>query len=258
MIAFQKRSVVPVGLVVVLGAALTGCAAPRVEPNDIQPQVYWNDIESQPITAVSNGYRLLSDKPTEGLFPSSMAVTRVAVATDDPTSVVRTKTIVRDPRNEFLRWNAALDDQMAVSEVFPIDKRDLGGAEAEPEHVLAAFRALHARVGLIYAFNQLGDDESEMFGAIYDVESASPLAALHAHAVSTPIPDNADSDERANLWQHDSRALVRADFQKHVYDCVRELIARDVPATVEAPTGWAPVAPTRPVEWPPRRQSSGW
>ena len=215
-----------------------------------QPQVRWSDIETQPVEQVRDGYSILETEVTQGLFPASIAVTRVAVRSDDGPAYQRQRQLLRDPRNEFLRWNAAFDDQMAVGEVFPIDQRDLGGADGAPEQILAAFHALHARIGFVYAVNELSESETEMIGVLYDVNAAEPIASLRARAVSV-LPLEED-EEPADLWETDSRALVRAKFERYVYDCIRELISRDEPPAVERSTGWIPAGPVRPVEWPPR------
>ncbi|MGB2985595.1 MAG: hypothetical protein WBE26_06900, partial [Phycisphaerae bacterium] len=124
---------------------VSGCADKCVQVWTPKPLVRWDHLFTQPAYPVRDGYRVLVPQPTHGLFPAAMAVTRVAL--DDTDEQVRAPRLylLTDPRNEFLQWNSALDDQMAVSEVFPIVERDLGGSEARPEQVLAAFRALHAR-----------------------------------------------------------------------------------------------------------------
>jgi hypothetical protein len=160
--------------------------------------------------------------------------------------------LLTDPRNELLQWNRVLDDQMAVSEVFPVVDRDLGGGEADPEQVLAAFKALDARLGLIYALNELSRDEVEMFGILYDTQSSQALASLHAIEHSKVPPEGGPDEEAVDLWETDARALVRAEFKQLVHRCMRELILSDEPDVVEPPQGWTPAGPTRPVEWPPR------
>lgn len=233
---------------------VSGCCR-QVDMWTPQPRVHWSDIETRPVEPVRDGYHLLKDEPSRGLFPASIAVTRVAVGPDKERPELRRKHLLRDPRNEFLRWNAAFDDQMAVSEVFPIDQRDLGGADGEPEQVLAAFHALHARVGFVYGVNELSECATEMIGVLYDVNAGEPIASIHAQAASVaPLEDDEDPED---LWQTDSRALVRADFERHLYECIRALIAQDEPAAVESPTGWTPAGPVRPVEWPPRF-TPGW
>jgi hypothetical protein len=163
--------------------------------------------------------------------------------------------LVRDPRNEFLMWNSAFDDQMAVSEVFPVAPRDLGGAEVDPQQIVAATRALDAGIAMVYAVNELSETETEMFGTLYDTEAAEPIAAFHAQAES--ITPTEDSDNAPNLWLVDSKALVRAKFERFAHACVRELILHDQPAPLETPTGWTPAGPIMPVEWPPRRFRTG-
>jgi hypothetical protein len=240
-------------------ASSAGCNAPKHEAQwTPKPPVQWSDITTRPVAGLSNEYRILTTQPTMGLFPANMAVTRVSLEADEKQGVTPQPKLYADPRNEFLQWNTTFDDQMAVSEAFPIDQRDLGGGEADPVQILAAFRALHARIGMIYAVNELSETESEMFGALFDNASAEPVAVIHAQAVSVEPPkDEEKKGEPKDLWETDSRALVRAKFAKLTHACVRELIRKDQPAVIEAPTGWTPAGPVRPVEWPPRHPGPG-
>ncbi len=242
---------------VLIGAALApsvGCQAPK-EPIvwTPKPGVGWSHVATQAVAEPHDSYQIVTTRQTTGLFPANMSVTRISLEPDKGQASVIQPGLYADPRNEFLQWNTAFDDQMAVSEVFPIDQRDLGGGQADPVQILAAFRALHARLGLIYAVNELSETESEMFGVLYDTEANEPLAAIHAQALSvSPPTEEPDKDKRVNMWETDSRALVRAKFERQVHACVRELIRKDQPALVETPTGWTPAGPVQPVEWPPR------
>lgn len=240
-----------------LAILASGCAAKHVEVWTPKPLVHWEHVSTQPVAPVSNGYRVLVDQPTHGLFPASLAVTRVAVEVPKGRVSTLRPYLHTDPRNELLQWNRALDDQMAVSEVFPIMGRDLGGGVADPEQVLAAFRALHARLGLIYAMNELSSTESEMLGVLYDAASARPIASFHTRAVSVAPPGQKHCRKPVDLWDTDSRALARAKFQRLVHTCIRDLILLDEPAPVKAPDGWTPAGPIYPVEWPPRRFRTG-
>ena len=241
---------------VTFACALTvaaGCAQKHVETWTPKPKVQWTDISTEPVPALTNEYRIVVPQPTRGLFPASIGVTRVAVKSEDEETTGRKLHLVRDPRNEFLQWNSAFDDQMAVSEVFPIAQRDLGGAEAAAEQIIAANRALHARISLIYAMNELSETQTEMIGTLYDTETAQRIAAFHAEAFSILPLEEEQNRDPIDLWKTDSKALVRTKFERHVYACIRELILGDEPAPVEAPTGWIPVGPIKPVEWPPKQ-----
>lgn len=236
-----------------LAATVTGCATTGARGErdwTPSPRVTWREVVPVTTPEVKDGFRLIKAAPTRGLFPASIGVTRVAYHTDSGAQAGSNLHLTRDPHNEFLQWNRTFDDQMAVSEVFPIDQRDLAGGEAEAELILAAFRALEARIGLIYAVNELAENETEMIGALYDVSGGEPLASIHASATSVPVEERESGSE--DMWSTDSRALVRTAFAEHVYQCIRTLISRDQPAAVESPEGWTPAGPIMPVEWPPK------
>lgn len=254
--ARQMAVVRPVACALFLLASI-GCAPRKKAEIEIpRPRVSWSHITPWAVPPLNNQYRVVVAQPTQGLFPANIAVTRVALrdVKPHPSSVatVIEPVILKDPRNEFLKWNTVFDDQMAVSEVFPIDQFALGGGEAIPEQVVASFRALHARLGLIYAVNELNDLETEMIGTLYDTVTAKPVAHFQTQAHSVLPPDGKEPKPPIDLWTTDSKALARADFEHLVYECVRELILNDQPAAVEAPTGWQPVLPRFPVAWPPQ------
>lgn len=239
-------------------AFASGCASKQANVWVPPPTVHWEQVSTQPVQPVHEGFRILVRQPTRALFPASMAVTRVSVEPADGQGVVAEPVLLTDPRNEFLQWNSTLDSQMAISEVFPIVEEDLGGGEAEPDQILAAFQALDAGLGLIYAVNELSPTESEMFGVLYDTTSAQPLASLHTSAVSVRPPnDGICRVEKLDPWESDSRALVRAEFDALVHSVIQQLILHDQPAPIETHTGWTPTSPTRPVVWPPRAYPPG-
>jgi len=237
-----------------IAAALTiGCASKsknEIVPWTPDPQVRWDDIAPVPMVFPDEGYQILVTEPTRGLFPATVSITRLAVDVDDERDPARYTRLLRNPRNEVLLWNSALDDQMAIGEVFPVDTRNLGGWDASPMQILAAMNALGAKIGLIYAMNQQTETTSVMIGTLYETATAHPIASVHARAVSIPPPEGEDEPE--DYWESDSKALVRAKFEQYVHACRRDLIVQDQPAEIEAPEGWIPARPIRPAVWPPR------
>ncbi|UCE60010.1 MAG: hypothetical protein JSU63_21525 [Phycisphaerales bacterium] len=240
---------VTVGCALVLGGGC--CASREAEVWTPTPRVQWADISTRAIPGLYNGYRILLTEPSQGLFPATIAVTRVALELTEREPFFLRRRLTRDPRNEFLAWNTAFDDQMAISEVFPIAERDLGGARVDPPQIIAANRALKSRIAIVYAMNELSETESEMFGVVYNVNAVQPIAVVHAHAESIAPPE--DKREPVDLFETDSRALVRDKFERLVHSCVRELILQDQPTMIESPEGWMPAGPIQPVEWPPRQ-----
>jgi hypothetical protein len=258
----SRRLSVFLWLAAVLAAACTGCSTKKKQPEPwiAPPHVRWSDIVDRPMPEVSNAYRLLQSEPTQGLFPAAIAVTRVSREKLDEfdSSEPPGPRISVHPRNETLRFNSAFDDLMAVAEVFPITQRTLGGGEAVPAQILAAYRALDARLGLIYAVNDLSPAETEVLAVLYNVRSGTPLACYHCSAMSLAPPEGEGSkDQAVNPWKTDSRALARRAFERLVHASLRELILRDEPAPLEDRSGWEPVVPPLRPEWPPTRNRDG-
>jgi len=243
-------------LTVIITSALTlaagvGCAHKKEQPWTPQPRVAWDHLCTVPLRFPQNGFMLVSDAQSHGRFPAALAVSRVAVRGDVGRGQKHSAYIPAKPKNEYLQWNAAFDDQMALSEVFPIANRDLGGGPAAPDLIVAACHALHARLALVYAVNELSPTEAEMIGVLYETDKAEPVATFHAFARSVP-PGPEQKPEEVDPWTHDARALVRERFEQHVYQCMRTLIRQDIPTTEDVPAGWLPATPVRAVEWPPR------
>ncbi len=235
---------------------LTACAGKRKNEWVPRPRVHWEDLSTAAVARVEEGYQIQVPTPTRGVFPASLGITRLAVEETSPPRAPsgRRRTLLTDPRNEFLHWNRTLDDLLAVSEVFPVSQTDLGGGPADPEQIIAAFHALHARLGLVYAVNELSPTKAEMIGVLYDTQTQKPMAAIRATAESVegpPAPLSLKKTER-DAWTSDARALVRRRFQQYVHACMRELILQDELERVSVPEGWIPAEPARPVVWPPR------
>lgn len=245
-------------LVAAAGSA-PGCAEKHIHVVQThRGMVFSHHISTESFEPIRNRYRIVVPEPTSGLFPTNLGVTRVAVEVLDEIIGLERPVLLTDPRNEFLQWNSALDNLFAISEVFPISQFDLGGERADPEQILAAFRALHARLGLIYAMNELSEVESEIIATLYDTTAGKPIAYFHAHAVSLDPPAGRKKKSSRNLWETDSKALVRAKFEWYVHACIQELILQDLPAEVESPEGWKRVEPAHPAAWPPRNRRSRW
>ncbi len=236
---------------VIIGAS--GCAQKRAEVWSPRPLVLWEDISTGVVPHTKNAYEIIPASPSHGLFPASMAVTRIGIEIGTEASPGVRSNLLADPRNEFLQWNSTLDDQMAVSEVFPIHDVDLGGRRVSPHLIVDAFQALGARLGLLYGVNELSEHKTEMLAVLYDTETVRPLAVLHADAKSE-YANQANADAGATMWETDSQALARTRFDELLHACIRDLILQDESPPVAVPAGWPPPDPTRGVTWPPTRR----
>ncbi|MFQ5494756.1 MAG: hypothetical protein ACE5EX_05185 [Phycisphaerae bacterium] len=234
---------------------VAGCARNERRPWTPEPIVGWNDLSTRSLQHPRNGYRIVADAPTHGIFPTSMAVVRVATLTPHNPRPAAARILYTDPRNEYIQWNSALDDLMAVSEVFPITDVDLGGGRVEPEQILAAFRALGARLGLVYALNEVTDGDAVMIAVLYDTQTQRPLATLHTYAYSLwPIDEKSRSQRPPDRWVVDARARVRARFEELLHDCIHELIQEARPAKSVIQVDYRPTDTPRSFDWPPRQR----
>lgn len=239
-------------LVFLSSGCATSAPARRKEPWIPPPRVDWKQIATTQVAPVENGFRILDDNGTQGRFPCAMSVSRLAPDGNDP-SDPRATTLPATPHNEFLIWNNMFDNLPAISEAFPIVERNLGEYPTDPALIVSAARAFHAGLSLVYAVNQPREDQFEMLGVVHDTETGKPIAVLHALTTSRPRPQGQHaSHDNVDAWEHEARALARTQFKKAAVDCLRELIARDVPQKVDAPEGWKPEGPIAPVVWPPR------
>lgn len=230
------------------------CSADKIAVTAKAP-LDWYFVSTEPVDPLYNAYQLQIVPPTQGLFPASIGVTRIESEVLDESVDLMRPLIFANPRNEYLKWNSAFDDLMAISEVFPVTQFDMGGENAYIENVLAAFHGLGAKLGLIYAVNEFDDLETEIIGTLYDTESTKPIAHFQAHAVSV-FPEENQKDEPVNLWKTDSTAIARERFESLVYSCFLELIEHDERTEPNAPPGWKPVGPAKRVKWPPVARSS--
>ena len=248
---------------VALMVMLAGCATTNKKPPEVwvaPPYVGWADISAQSMPDVNQEYKLLASEPTKGLFPAAIAVTRVSrekTEEDEPGAPPKPRISVH-PKNETLRFNSAFDDLVALSEVFPIAQRTLGGGDAVPSQILAAYRALDARIGLIYAVNELSPAETEVIAVLYEVRTGRPLACYHCAEASKLPPDEAEKNARkVDYWETDSKAISRRTFERLVHASLRELILRDEPAPLEDKSSWTPIVPPLRPEWPPTKERNG-
>lgn len=231
-------------------AALSGCAQPKLEVWTPPPRVTWDFVNEDDLRLMEDGFEVLGPTTSKGRFPASLAVSRVAIRPGEEGESEWVPYIPATPRNENLQWNAAFDDLMAVSEVFPVSQRNLGGGPASPEQIVAACHALNAQLALIFALNPLNEFQTDMIGVLYETDTASPIALFHARESSVPLPEGMPPNE-VDPWTHASEALVRARFENHVFHCVRKMILNDQSEMVDAPNGWTPALPIFPSEWPP-------
>jgi hypothetical protein len=216
------------------------------------PVVGWERLGGANDVEVAEGYRLLVDGRTQGVFPTSIGVARLA-GQGGPTG--GGLMLASKPEVDFLAWNSCFDDFRFVSEVFPINAMAMNGAEIAMPSVLENAQAMRAGLVLSYTEEQLVPERYELRGVLYEASSRRPLASLHSVAfIQRPTKQDEHyrgSDPADDLERCDPRIAARRMFEQYARDCLLALAANDEPAETIAPDGWIPDRPIEPIIWPP-------
>ncbi len=207
----------------------------------------WSDLSAGAPIASQDGFRLLNPQSTEGLFPASIAVARLAQS--DGQLVLAMK-----PEVDFLAWNSVFDDYRGISEVFPMNVKDLDGGAVSAENLLTAAKALEAGMLLLYTESRTQFDRCSMSGVLYDVRSRTALASIHATSlISDPVaPEDrlARTASATTLEDRDPRLVAVGTFEAYVRNCLRGLMDKDRSKNVGPVEGWIPAYPVEPLIWP--------
>ncbi len=240
-----------VGMVLV---SVVGCSnhkndayAPPAEPAG------WSDLSPGASVTSDEGYRMLVPEATEGLFPASIAVARMGQSPYNNGQL----TLEMKPEVDFLAWNSVFDDFRSVSEVFPLNDKDLDGGEVSADNLLSAADALEAGLLLLYTESRTQFDRCSLSGVLYDVRSRKALAAIHANSLITdPVMPDDRVAKTASMEESDPRLVAIGSFESHVRDCLRRLMTKDKSKNVGPIEGWIPAYPVEPLIWPSTYQGT--
>ena len=95
----------------------------------------WFFVSTEPVDPLYNSYRLQIVPPTRGMFPSSIAITRVESEVVDESVNLMKPLIFTNPRNEFVHWNNPVPVVAAIVEYN--DEVVLANNVAWPENMYA-------------------------------------------------------------------------------------------------------------------------
>ena len=252
-------------LIAIALAVSTGCEkrkSPEFTATD--PAVPWHDLIDEDTALPDDDFVLYTSGVTKGLFPTSLAVARVAaIPPDEPALPAPDEyelALNMEPLHKFLHWNSAFDDVRSVSEVFPLSRIAMNGQRVNMASVVKATQAMTGRLCLLYAAADVGPTESEIRGVLYRVNDGQPLAAIHARGIY--VEPEEDDEELAEAEEPRSeldelltpctpRLVAEARFRSLTRDCILKLLAGDEPAEPEPEEGWVPEGPLAPQIWPP-------
>ena len=242
-----------------------GCQqpAPRVAAYD-GPTLTARQLGLEGAPSDRDGFALLTDLRTEGLFPGAVAIARlvppVRLLAGPPREPAATETwhLGDIPWEEALGWNELVDNVLGIREVVVLD----GSATVVPTSALDAIaeaaQQREASLCLVYGPAPSSEQESAaLWGVIVRSADALPLASVQAQAgPSDFLPPDLERS-REDLRHLDPNYLARRMFQRHARAALLALQARDDRPAATQPSPWRERGhPTPPLQIIPYRPTA--
>ncbi len=226
-----------------LGVAIVGgCAKPEPPPLAYcGPTLAGDQLGVREASCPSTGYTILETEPTVGRFPIALAIARL----DQPNWWEQSNGVPGDrwqlstiPEEQATYWNALFNTVMQVREVVVLDRQSVQTPTADIQRISQSADRARAGLCLIYGPSLTELDHAAFMGVIVETPDTRPVAFVRAEAgpmdSETPRPDRRKQD----LRHLDVNDLAARKFEKQVWNCVNELVARDQPATTTQPSPW--------------------
>ncbi len=249
--------------VVLAGGVMTWCgcqkSAPRVAAYD-GPTLTARELGLPRSPSDEDGFELLTDLRTEGLFPGAVAVAKLvppvrlwAATRRDPVAT-GTWHIGSIPWEESLGWNELVDNVLGVREVVVLDEGATVMPTRELDAIAEAARRRDASLCLVYGpAPARGEDYTALWGVIVRSADALPLASVQVQAGPPDFLPPANDRSRHDLRHIDPDYLAMRKFQRHARAAMLALQARDDRPTATQPSPWRDRShPTPPLQILPR------
>jgi hypothetical protein len=215
-------------------AANVGCNEPEPPPAAYAgPTLARGDLglSGEPRTEPT-GYSIIETGTTVGRFPGSLAVAKLGkpdplfagwnmFVKDDEWMVATMET------KEAVQYTSLFDTVPLVQQVVVMDSKSTVSPAARREMMIGAAQRDGADLLLIFGHRSAEPDHAALAGVIYDTFDGHQVAYLQADAgpadFKIPRADMYDEDQS----HEDVNYLVQRKFHYQLWQCVRELIARD-------------------------------
>ena len=233
---------------VLVGGVVSWCGcqqpAPRVAAYD-GPTLTARQLGLEGAPFDRDGFALLVDLRTEGLFPGAAAIARLVPPTPlwagSRHRAVATETwhLGDMPWEEALGWNELVDNVLGIREIVVLD----GSATVVPtcalDAIAEAARRREASLCLVYGPAPAREQESAaLWGVIVRSADALPLASVRAQAGPSDFLPPAPDRSREDLRHLDPNYLAMRMFQRHARAALLALQARDDRPAATQPSPW--------------------
>lgn len=241
----RGRLTIFVGCVLLAGA----CSKPQFVGELTNEPVQMEHV-APGVDPPDNAYVRVDESRTEGRFTCAMSVVRVKHApVGDLGSEDWALVIDEIPQKDTGHWTEATRDLPSLSFVTFFNWSSVPTRQVTIRGLLAAAHRVNTRLLLVYAQNEIGPNEAEVLGALYDTENGQLLGAGRTTAAVVEAdglqawPSELEDDQRGR----DARYLTARRFEVMLHDAIHTLSLSDTPATQLRPNPWGPM---RTPEWP--------
>ena len=235
----MHRAVSTTMTLALLAALLSGCQ--HTPAATYEPRLTMASL-APGLDAPDNTYLLQVDDQTQGRFPCSLAVARLALPEIEPNGDLVTAEM--SPGDEAY-WTEAFRGVSAIRDLRFLDRRSLKDDGGGISGLLAAARRIEAPLLLVHAPNRYGPNSAQVLGVLYDVETKGPIAALHtsAHRLNEDGLETAPEEEKGDRRLYDACYQAGRAFEHQAVDCLRDQFRRDELPHEPQPHHWTPLYP---------------
>jgi len=187
-----------------------GCQQPVVQPGGYDgPTLTARELGLSTVPLASDGYKLLTETRTRGLFPGAVAVARLEPPAcsltpppDDPITA-RTWHVGEIPWEEAMGWNRLADNIVDIREIIVLETTATVVPTHDPDAIAEAARRRDASLCVVYGPGPAPSGSAGLWGVILESGAARPLAFVRAEAgppdFKPPRTDELRDDLRALL-----------------------------------------------------------
>ena len=204
------------------------------------------DLAVEPVRYDQTGYVLMESEPSQGRFPTSIAVARLVPADPGPFAPEpqRDWWVGTIAEEKATYWTALFNTFPAVRDVVVLDRRSLSWPDVELTEIVAAAGQMDAALCVIWGPAPTEPGHAGLVGVVMDTARRQAVALVRAEAgpqdILPPAPDQMEGDQR----HEDVNYLAARKFQAQVQTCLRALIQRDRPRSAPQSNPWESVDPT--------------
>ena len=190
----------------------------------------------------NNSYELLLPPQTQGRFPCSLAVAKLALP---PPELGRCLGVAEMTPAEQACWTESFRGFALIRDLRFLPPLALKTDGNHIRGLLMAAERAGAPLLIVYTPNRYGPNSAQVLGVLYDVEARRPIATLHAAAryLDEDGHEVALENKLGDRREVDATYQASRRFEELALRCVREQAQADSARATTQPHRWLPLYP---------------